>query len=121
MRMDVADGVAMMPAPFFEPTEHRVSINCPQLLGCNAECIVRGRSVILHDEVAGSIVSLSSFDFVEWKGRTLRFRSRSTKIPKRGVEFAGLGRDAWFDVTCPDESTAATLVDLIGKPFGRMP
>ena len=113
--------MANTPAPSFEPTEHRVQVECSQLLGCDAECIVRGGAVILRDEVAGSTVSLSRFDFVEWKGRTLRFRSRSTKIPKRGVEFAGLGRDAWFDVTCPDESTAATLVDLIGKPFGRMP
>ena len=111
----------MMPVPFSEPMEHRVSIECPQLLGCDAECIVRGRRVILRDEVAGSTVSLTSLDFVEWNGRTLRFCSRATGPPKHGIEFAGLGRDALFDVMCPDESAAAALVALIRKPIGLRP
>jgi len=113
--------MAMLPSPSSEPTEHRVPVECPQLLGCDAECVVRGRSIILCDAVAGSTVSLSRFDFVERKGRTLCFSSRSTKIPKRGVEFAGLGRDAWFDVIFPDAQTAAALVELIHTPFGQMP
>lgn len=111
----------MMRSPIAELPEHRVPVDCPQLLGRDAECIVCGHSVILRDEVAGSTVWLSSYDFVERTGKTLRFCSRPMPMPPGAIEFGGLGGPARFDVTFPDERIAAAVVALIRLPIELLP
>jgi hypothetical protein len=105
----------MMPAQPSGTGEYRAPVECPQVVGEDVECIVSGRTITLRDDIAGSMVQLQlrSFDFVARNGRTLRFCSCAGRMSAGAIEFAGLGCDAWYDVTCASERIAEELALFI--------
>jgi hypothetical protein len=107
-------------ADSFSGSRHKcVPVDCPELLGSDAECVVSGPYVTLRDVVLGTEVSLSFWDLVERRGRMLRFCSRYMRMPGHAIEFAGLGGIASFHVTCQDEATAEELAGMLDRPSSR--
>ena len=97
----------------------RVPVVAPWLLGTAVECLIDGEAVILQDASTGAVVRLAPSDLVRQMGRRLDFCSRAAPIGGHCVEFAGLGRDARYDVFFSDEATAAKVAARIRNQFAN--
>ena len=91
----------------------RVLVEAPWLLGTEAECVIGGLFVILRDTGSGAQVRLGLSDFSGRAGRVLYFHSRARSLGRGCIEFAEMGGDAWYQVACADEATAATAAARI--------
>jgi hypothetical protein len=100
-----------------ERTEFRIPIEALWLLGDDAQCVISDTAITLCTSIAE--VRLTKRDFFVGMGRDLFFISHATPVDNGCIEFAGLGRDASYIVTCPDEATAKLAISRIKAMVGR--